>query len=241
MPLIISPKTYSQTVKTIVDHFKASKSEADFWHSNFKDYFFRAKHHEKELFFLFTGYSELSVSCGVIYAYDKLLRKLDNDQRAIYIGSCFSTAQTEADLGDIVIPDSAVSDCTVAMDIAERTRKIRPDEDVWSFDGKMREKLKISARRRGIKVYEGKILCKETYFEDFWFPFGEDWGYKKGYIAGEVETAAFAVSCHYIGIPCVALVFVKDKKKGEYKIASQEKQMEALNNILTLIDDLLRD
>jgi len=241
MPLIISPKTYSQTVKTIVDYFKASKSEADFWHSNFKDYFFEAKYHEIELFFLFTGYSELSVSCGVIYAYDKLLRKLDNDPRAIYIGSCFSTAQTEADLGDIIIPSSAVSDCTVAMDIAERTRKIKPDEDVWSFDEKMREKLKISARRRGIKVYEGKILCKETYSEDFWFPFGEDWGYKKGYIAGEVEAAAFAVSCHYVGIPCVALEWVKDKKREEYKITSQEKQMEALKDILVLIDDLLCD
>jgi purine-nucleoside phosphorylase len=256
MPLIITPKTYSQTKNIIIDYFKAYKSEANFWHSNFKDYFYRAKYKEKELFFLFTGYSELAISSGIIHAYDKLLRKLDNDPRAIYIGACFVTAQSEADLGDIVIPTSAISKSEVAKEIAKKIEETKykgylrkiikmiagmfsEREFVWKFDEEMRRKLVDSAKRRGIKVYEGKILCKESFSEDFWFPFGEKWGYKKGYIGGEVEAGAFVASCHYIGVPSVALEWVKDKKKGDYKIASDEKQIKALKNILVLIDDLL--
>jgi purine-nucleoside phosphorylase len=140
MTLIITPKTYSKTKNMITDYFKAYKSEANFWHSNFRDYYYRAKWGEKELFFLFTGYSELAISSGIIYAYDRLLRKLDNDPRAIYIGACFVTAQSEADLGDIVIPTSAVSKSEVAKEIVKRIKKIKPNEDVWRFDEEMRKK-----------------------------------------------------------------------------------------------------
>jgi purine-nucleoside phosphorylase len=241
MTLIVTPKTYSKTKNIIIDYFKAYKSEANFWHSNFRDYYYRAKWGEKELFFLFTGYSELAISSGIIYAYDRLLRKLDNDPRAIYIGSCFVTSQSEADLGDIIIPTSAVSKSEVAKEIAKRIKKIKPNEDVWRFDEEIRKKLIYSAKINGIKVYEGKIFCKESFFEDFWFPFGEEWGHKKGYIGGEVEAGAFVASCHYIGVPAVALEWVKDKKGENYKIASEREQTEALKNILSLIDYLLCD
>jgi len=41
----------------------------------------------------------------------------------------------------------------------------------------------------------------------------------KGYIGGEVEAWAFGASCHYIGIPALALEWVKYKKSENYKIA----------------------
>jgi len=237
MPLIITPKTYSKTRETIVNYFNAYKSEADFWHSNFKDFLYKARINNKNLFILFTGYGEVSVGSGLIYGYEKLLRKYDDDQKAFYIGRCFITNQTDADLNDIIMPTEAFSECSCAKDISERIKKANPDEDVWKLDEEMREKLKKLAVDKKLKIYEGKIFCKETFFPDFWYPFARGWGHEKGYIAGEVEAAAFAVSCHYIGIPGAALLNVKDTiKRGRYEVVSGDEQIKSLKNILYLIE-----
>lgn len=239
MPLIISPKTYSETINTIVGYFNAKKVHADFWHSNFRDFFYKTKINGETLFFLFTGYGQLSVSCGILFGYEKFMRSEDTNPSAYFIGSCFATSQSGVDLGDIIIPSESFSNSEVAQEIANRAKN-KGVQNPWEFDRELRRELKEVALKKGIDVFEGRVFCRETYSSDFWFPFAEKWGNKEGYIAGEVESAAFVATCNYVDLPSAALLDVKDTiRDGYYKIASNSQRRKSLEHMLVLIKESL--
>ena len=235
MPLIISPRTYSLTRDAIVKHFNAEKADADFWHSNFKDFFYKAQLNAQSLFILFVGYGQLAMKSG-IESYDRLMRKDDTSPKAYYLGSCFATEKSGLDLCEILVPEKSYSQQDVVTEIALEARKLDRHQNLWNFDERMVEQLTEAAKKLKIKISGGNIFCKETYDPNFWFPFAQN-AHKEGYVAGEVESAAFVSACNLIDISSAALLDVKDTmRNGEYIKSDGQQRMEALEKMLLLID-----
>ena len=226
MTVIITPRTYSETRNIIVDKLNAKKEDAGFWYSNFKDNFYKTKVIDIPVYIIFTGYSELATSAALINEYDRLFRKDDPNPSAFYIGNCFAVDNSSLNLGDLVISEESISDGNVSKSIEQRVKKkygtsINP----WKLDEALNKTLMTIAKEKNIKTHYGRLYCSEEIFGEWWMDFVSS-GLEKGYIAGEYESAAFAVSCNYLGIAGAALLDVKDKRiNGKYVVAEREKSL----------------
>lgn len=234
--LIISPKTYSKTVLQVQEFFQAEKRSVPFWHSNFKDFYYYAEVEGKPVHILFCGYGEGTVAHGVIHGYERFLKKNDTHPGVLYVGACFATSKTAANIGDCIIPTSSESTSDIVKEMQQKSGK-----DGCTFDERLTNLLKQTSQSHGVTFGTGKIFCKETYYEDFWFPFAQEWGYEKGYAAGEVESAACLAASNLINVPCGAILEVKDKYDAQgYHIASSEMRRNAFHNILLILKDTIR-
>lgn len=233
--LIISPKTYSKTVKQFIEFFGAVKSEVPFWHSNFRDYHFTAMVGTVPVHLLFCGYGEGTTAHGVIHGYDRFLRKDDACPGVIYVGACFATSASDLQVGDIVIPNSTYSDSDVVKDMHKLLGE--SEHQIDQFDQSLIKKSLMLAEAMNVPAKTGKIFCKETYDRDFWFNFAESAGPKGGYIAAEVESAACLAASKTIGVPCIAFLEVKDKldKENGYIMANDAARAIAFGNMLKII------
>ncbi len=230
--LIISPKTHSKTVKQFVEFFGAKQSDVKFWHSNFRDYHFVANVDGVPVHLLFCGYGEGTITHAISHAYDKFLRKEDTHPAVIYVGACFATALSGANVGELIIPNQSHSDSEIVRDV-----KTLAGTDSEDFDPSLTGILHSIAKNLHVKASSGKIFCKETYDDKHWFSFARDWGTEKGYIAGEVESAACLAACNALKIPCAAILEIKDKldEKNVYYMAEEAERFKAFANMLDVL------
>jgi purine-nucleoside phosphorylase len=241
MAVIITPRTYSETRNIIVDKLKARREEAGFWYSNFKDNFYKAKIEDIPIYIIFTGYGELATSAALINEYDRLFRKDDPNPSAFYVGNCFAVDKSPLNLGDLVISEESISDGNVSKSIAEKVKKkYGTSANPWKLDETLNKTLMTIAKEKNVRTHYGRLYCSEEIFEDWWMDFVSS-GLERGYIAGEYESAAFAVSCNYIKIRGTALLDVKDKRiNGKYVVAERKKSLNTLKNIVEIIETSLR-
>lgn len=237
MPLLVSPRIQPWVQQIVAEFFSARKSYAEFWHSAFKQFFYKSTLPNGEpLFIIFTGYGQLPVAAAVIYEYHRLFEKHETNPRAFFIGSCVAVTQFEGNLNDIIIPTRAFTKSISATEIASRFLKDNPSRDPWRFDTELISKVQRIAIEKKIKIFQGGVYSHETFFEDFWMSFETDWGVKKGYICGDYECASFVASCNYIGVPMLALLHVTDtRKSGSYVEVSREEKVDTLRRLLNLL------
>ena len=230
--MIVSPKTNSRTIQQFTEFLGAKKGGVDFWHSNFRDAYYFAQIGKVPVHLLFCGYGEGTAAHAISHGYEMFIRENDACPGVLYFGACFASALSDINLGEIIIPNQSHSDSEITREIQAKSENVSDD-----FDPTLTGLLLSSAQELNIPHVSGKILCKESYERDFWFPFASEWGPQQGYIAGEVESAACLAACHARNISCAAILDVKDKLSttGEYEVRGDEERNKAFANILAVV------
>jgi len=231
--LIISPKTYSGFRAALLGELNAYKIDPDFWFNNFKDFSYCCEINGRKVSIILTGYGQLSIAAG-LREYDRLLREGPDDS-VFFVGSCVNTIQSDTDVNDIILPTRSDSDDRLPTEIADMAIK-RGCKDPWSYDSDLRKMCKEAARRLSIPLKEGAIFSQDTILSERLRPFTTEWGFGKGYIGCEYESAAFSSYSNFLGLKPASLMFVKDTRKhGDYRVATEEQIMQDVSSIIKII------
>jgi purine-nucleoside phosphorylase len=255
MPLLIVPWTSPKHKKIIIDYFNAELFQSDFWASNFRSYsdvpliannVFKAKVEDKSLLIVTAGYGEQNMEYG-IHLYLKKFEEEKDSRRIYFVGSCYALKYSKMNLGDILIPNASEGGGAISQYYRKEFRKKNRKKNPTKFDEKLVKKLREVAKKIEIKAFYGKVFCAPLDVGFEWKKLHE-YGYKKGFAAGELESAVVAAISNYYSIPSAAILCVKDKghpgEKGaflefermnNYKVISREERMKILEKQLELV------
>ena len=220
-----------------------------FWHGNFSENFYEGPDTVKVLF---TGYSGAVVG-QAIYEYASHYLSDDPLPEIYFVGGVYAFRDSALNVGDIVYARDTFSPNSFEQNVYDNTFD-RGIENVSKPDPILLTKILKVAKAKTIKIKPAKVYCDIDfgYYPDFddpkqlmneamWWKLSLTSIPKDGFNSGDYESAAALATSKLFEIPAVALMDVKYKRYSEtdYKVATSEQKNKALNNILTILHDVL--
>lgn len=255
MPLIICPKTTSKVMRKFVEILgvrKVPSKKGRFWHGNFNDFLYESL--DSRIKVLFTGYSG-AVAGQAIFEYDARYRGDDVKPEIYFVGSLYAFRDSQLEPGNLTYAEDSYSPDSFEMAIYENA-KGRGIKDIGMPDAILLSKIQKNAMAKNIRLKPARVYCRispgvypefqkvtELMHESMWWKMSLSPIMQGGFNSGEYESASVLATSKLLGIPAVALMDVKDKRysASQYVIATNEQKGQALNDILSIIENSVNE